>query len=257
MSFSTIRAVLRLDIRLLRRDPAYVIIMLVMPLLVMAFLKPASAAVLRFTGDQNANGAEQAVPGMAVMFSHFLIGALGFSIFREHGWDTWDRLRVASGGTRDVMLAKVILPLAVLFAQLVVLLGVGAVVFHLHIEGSLWVMALLAAVFAACLVALGATLLTFCRSIIQLNSIQNLGSMVFAGLGGAIAPVALLPNWARAVAPVTPSYWAMRGFRTVILHGGGAQAVAKPITVLSAMTVVLAAVAAYRLSAAAERAVWA
>src|SRR5437868_9051419 len=52
----------------------------------------------------------------------------------------------------------------------------------------------------------------------QLNAFSNLGAMVLAGVGGALAPTSALPSWARTLAPATPSYWAMRGFRQVILH---------------------------------------
>jgi ABC-2 type transport system permease protein len=48
-------------------------------------------------------------------------------------------------------------------------------------------------------------------------------------------PMNVLPGWARAVAPVTPTYWAMRGLRSVILRGGGLAEVALPGGVLVAM----------------------
>jgi ABC-2 type transport system permease protein len=76
--------------------------------------------------------------------------------------------------------------------------------------------------------------------------LANLGGVALAGLGGALVPLSTLPGWAEAVAPGTPSYWAMRGFRAVILDGDGAGGVIVPILVLLAFGAVFAVVAAVR-----------
>ena len=51
-------------------------------------------------------------------------------------------------------------------------------------------------------------------------------------------PFNLLPAWARAIAPVTPTYWAMRGMRSVVLDGQGIGGVALPCAALVGMSVV-------------------
>lgn len=51
-----------------------------------------------------------------------------------------------------------------------------------------------------------------------------------------VAPIAVLPGWARAVAPATPSYWAMRGFPEVAL----------PIAVLLGIATIFTVVAGLR-----------
>jgi len=53
-------------------------------------------------------------------------------------------------------------------------------------------------------------------------------------------------GWARAVAPATPSYWAMRGFRSVILDGDGIGDVVAPVVALLAFAAVFALIAAVR-----------
>jgi ABC-2 type transport system permease protein len=71
--------------------------------------------------------------------------------------------------------------------------------------------------------------------------------VLFGAIGGALVPLSVLPDWARTIAPGTPTYWVMRGFRSVILDGRGLGAVMAPVAVLGAMTVVFAAVAMRRL----------
>ena len=80
----------------------------------------------------------------------------------------------------------------------------------------------------------------------QLNALANLGAIVLAGIGGALAPSTALPGWAKAIAPITPSYWAMRGFRSVILGPGGLADVVTPIAVLLAFAAAFVMVAAAR-----------
>src|SRR5439155_21749794 len=99
-------AIARQDARVFRRDPLFVVVFTVMPLIVMAFVKPAFRDTLVAHGAAGANGAEQAVPGLAVMFSFFLVGQAGWGVFREHGWNTWLRLRASWASTPDIVAGK-------------------------------------------------------------------------------------------------------------------------------------------------------
>jgi ABC-2 type transport system permease protein len=249
MSWRRSAAVMRHDLRILRRDPAFLLLMTVMPLVVMAFIKPAFRASLLLAGDPKANGAEQAVPGTTVMFAFFLVGNVGFAVFREHGWNTWERLRASQATPMELMLGKTVVPLLSLVLQLTVLFGLGGLAFGLHVRGSYAGLVAVAGALALALVGLGLLLLAVCRTIMQLNAASNLGTMVFAGLGGAITPISSLPGWARSMAPITPSYWAMRGFRSVIIKPGGLDAVVAPVTMLVGFAVVFGALAATRFRA--------
>lgn len=238
-------AVVRHELRVFRRDPVFFITFTTMPLIVMAFVKPAFRASL---GGGVVNGAEQAVPGVTVMFSLFLVGNVGFAFFREYGWKTWDRVRASWATPVEVMVGKVAVPFVQSAIQLVILFGLGGLLFGLHVRGSLLGLAVLAAGFAVTLICMGLALLALCSTIMQLNAIANLGAMVLAGVGGALAPSTALPGWARAMAPITPSYWAMRGFRNVILRGAGFGGVTLSVGVLALFSIVFVAVAANRFS---------
>jgi ABC-2 type transport system permease protein len=196
-----------------------VIVMIGMPLVVMAFTKGAFRAALASEGIADASGAEQAVPGNAVLFGLFLVGNIGFTMFREHGWNTWERLRASWARPAEVLVGKVAVPCAISVVQLTVLFGAGGVLLGLHVRSSTTGLVLVAASLALALTGLGLALMSLCRSVMQLNAITNLASVLLSGLGGALTPLSTLPRWARAIAPATPSYWAMRGFRSAILPG--------------------------------------
>jgi ABC-2 type transport system permease protein len=234
------------EARLLRRDPVPLFVSLAMPLLIMAFLKPAFRGSLVLDGHLGANGAEQAVPGVAVMFVFFLMTNLGFSMFSEHDWNTWSRLRVSGIGRAPILMGKACVPLLTALLQLAVLFVIGGIIFDLRITGSAWAIAAVAAAFASCVVALGLLLAVSLATMRQFTAAVNLGAVLFAGLGGALAPISALPGWAQSIAHVTPSYWAMRGFRSAILSSGGLSDVVLPIVVLAAMAMVFLVVACWR-----------
>jgi ABC-2 type transport system permease protein len=55
-----------------------------------------------------------------------------------------------------------------------------------------------------------------------------------------------MPGWAQAIAPAMPTYWAMKGFRSVILEGGGVGSVMVPMLVLIGFGVAFTILAAMR-----------
>jgi ABC-2 type transport system permease protein len=257
-SLSRILAIARHDLRILARDPVFVVVFTVMPLAFMAFTKGAFGAAMGIRySNQAVNGASQVVPGGAVLFSGFLVGNLGFAVFREHAWSTWERLRASHLETWELMLGKSIAPILTLALQLTVLLGVGGVIFDLHIRGSVPAFLLVAAMLAVMEVALGFMLLAVCRSILQLNAATNLGAMLLGGIGGAVTPFYLLPTWAQHIAPATPTYWAMRGFRSVVIDGGGFSSVALPIGALAAFSAGFTIIAALRFGVEEAKLSWA
>jgi ABC-2 type transport system permease protein len=254
---SGIATIVRHDLRILRRDPAYVLIMIAMPLVMMLFLKDTFRLALREAGYTSANGAEQVVPGGVVMFSTMLMGDVAFRVFREHGWGTWDRLRASPISTSQLLVGKSVTSLLVLILQTIVLFAVGLLVLDLQVPGSWFGLIAVAASFWLCLVAIGFALLTLCRTVQQVNAISNVGAMMLSGIGGAFTPLSALPGWAQAISPATPHYWVMRGFRSVLLDGAGLGAVMLPCAVLLGITAILVLYVRLRFDADERKLSWA
>ncbi len=236
----------RHNVKLWVTDIQVVILLLGLPLLMMAFLGPIYRQALAGAGLVGATGAEQAVPGMAVMFTLFAAGILGTDLHREKQWHTWDRLRASGATSGQVLVGKVVPPLLVIAGQLLLLFTVGAAVFGLRIQGSLAGLVLVAAALAATMLALGLAMASLVRSITRLAAMGNAMSVALAGLGGALTPLAVMPGWALVIAPATPSYWAMRGFQAAVLEEGGLAAAATCAAVLLGFAAALGALAAWR-----------
>jgi ABC-2 type transport system permease protein len=232
--------------RIARRDPFSILILLVFPIITTAFLKPAFRPALVENGFARANGAEQVVPGQAVMSAFYVVSLVTFSFFSEHGWATWDRIRASRATSLEIVAGKSVPRIVVAILQLVVLLVAGVVVFDLHIQGSPLALVPVIVAFSISLVLLGVCVTAVCRTAQQAGAFAYLGMVLFGAIGGAFVPIEVLPGWARAVAPVTPTYWAMRGMRSVILDGRGIGGVVLPSAVLLAMAGVFALVALRR-----------
>jgi ABC-2 type transport system permease protein len=247
----------RHELRLQRDDALPLLLLVLLPLAVVVFFQPALELALFAEGYVHANGSSQAVPGVAVTFSLFLVGYVGLSFFRDHGWGTWDRLRVVPAARSQILAAKMLPLILLAWAQLAILFGFGFLLFDLHANGSILALVAVAIVFAAVPVTAGVVAVVFARTLQQVNVIANLGSIVVAGLGGALVPLSLLPDWVRIMAPASPAYWAMRGFRSVLLERGGMSDAALPFVVLGAWSIVFLGLALARLRRADMPLAWA
>ena len=246
MSLSRSAAVTRHEFRLLRADATSLISLLFMPLIMIAFLKPLARLALR--GDNpGANGSEFTVPAMATMFAFFLIAVVGFSFLNDRELGTFDRLRASQATSGDMLIGKVVPGFCLALAQQALLFGMGFLVFGLRPEGSVFALALVVVALCVCLTGLGVLVASLFKTNQQLNAFANIGTMVLAGISGAFVPLALLPGWARTFAPISPQYWALRGYRSVILEDGGISAVLLPIAVLVGISIVAGIVALRRL----------
>ena len=107
----------------------------------------------------------------------------------------------------------------------------------------------------AMLVAFSMLLTAVLKTANQLMAVVNLAAMVLAGIGGALAPVDVLPGWAQVIAPASPAYWLLKGFRAVILEKGGLDATIVPAAATLVFAAVMAAVAIWRFSVTDEK-VW-
>jgi ABC-2 type transport system permease protein len=240
-------AVVKQQLRILRRDPWFLGIMFGMPLVVMPLFKKTMGLSLRASGFSSANGAEQVVPGQVVMFGFFVAGSAGFCVFREHGWKTWDRLRASSVSSRSLLLGFGLPWIAIHVLFQIALFAAGGVVLGLRPNGgSLLAVLLMLVAFSTCVVSLIMLTTATFRTVNQVSAFQNVGAMAFSGLGGALVPVSQLPGWAQAIAPITPSYWAMRGHTSVFLKSGGLGDVLFPAGVLFAAAAVLFGLATIR-----------
>lgn len=240
-------ALTKVQLRIIRNDPWFLVIMFGMPLVVMPLFATTMGLSLNASGYSDATGAEQVVPGQVILFGFFVAGSTGFTVFREHGWRTWDRLRASAASSRS-LLAGFAAPWVVIHVlwQLA-LFTAGGLALGLRFDGgSPLAMLLIVIAYAMCVISMILLATATFRTVNQLSAFQNVGAMVLGGLGGALVPYEQLPGWAQAIAPFTPTYWAMEGHRAVFLEAGGVADVVVHVAVLVGASLVIGAIAAVR-----------
>jgi ABC-2 type transport system permease protein len=230
------------ELRLLRRTPEPLVLFVLAPVPLMALFRPVFKLVLLQEGHVGVNGAEKAATVAAILFASPLSAYLALHILNEHAWNTWDRLR-ASASSVEIIIGKSLPWFVVGCCSSTLLFATGVVLFGLTVRGSPVALVVVSAAFTAYLVALGVVLVTLLRGTQQVSTFGFLGTVILTGTSGAMTPLSLLPGWVRSIAPANPSYWAARGFRTVLLDGGGVDAVIRPAVVLLAFAAGLALVA--------------
>ena len=178
-------AVTRLQFRIIGRDPWFLVIMFGMPLAIMPLMRETMGLSHQASGFTGADGAELAVPGLLVLFGFYVAGRTEFSLFREHGWKTWDRLR-ASPATPRQLLAGFAIPWMVIHVLFqVALLSAGALFFGLRLEGSPIALLLVVAAFSFCVISLVLMLAATFRTVNKVHGLDKLGAIVLGGIGGS------------------------------------------------------------------------
>ncbi|MEW9549082.1 ABC transporter permease [Nonomuraea sp. NPDC050783] len=201
-----------------RRDPAHLISYLVMPMVLM----PVFQAMV---GD-----ATQVATGLLVMFSILSMADVANATLAERVWHTWDRLRATGARVPEIMAGKALPVLAVLALQQAVLLAYGVAVLGLRPPWPPWPLVLAVAVWCFALLGMGTAIAGMVRSQGELSTVCNLAALSVSALGGALVPYALMPGWARSIAPVSPGYWATTMMQAGVR--GDAAGVAGPAAVL-------------------------
>ncbi|MCW3027692.1 MAG: transporter [Solirubrobacterales bacterium] len=252
MAAGPVAPIARQNARLLLGNPGPLVLFFFTPLLTMAVMRPTFQRVLVGQGFTNANGAEQVIPGFITFFVFFWVVFIGRNFFAEHGWGTWQRLQTSFASPADIVIGKIFPAFCIVLLQVTLLFAIGAVLFDLDSAGPVASLLIVGVALAACVVAFTIALVGLVRLSVQLDALGNLLVMVFAALGGALVPVALLPAWGRAISPAVPSYWANKAARSVILEGQGLSAVWGPAGVLALFALAFAflAMMTFRVSQA-------
>jgi ABC-2 type transport system permease protein len=178
---------------------------------------------------------EQTVPGFALMFTFWLSVFVAASIQSEkREYFTWARTLVSPVPRVTVLASRVAAYVLIGLGQMAILFGLGALVFGLDLGEHPY--ALIAVFFSMALVttAFGIFMTSLVKDFVTLNSIMNLLVIAVAAAGGALVPLFLLPDWLRAISPITPHYWAMDASQRIILLGDDLPAVAPDIAALLA-----------------------
>jgi len=245
----TARVIAKQHLRMLLDRPDVFLPMLLLPVIITGLMSPLLEPILVRHGYLHAAGADYVIPGMAILFSFVLVSDMAFTFLQEYEWKTWPRLVASPASGADILVGKAVPALVLLLLQGAALFLLGHALFGFEVRGSIGSLMVVEAAIAACALGFGLFLVGVSSNARQVNLFANLGALVLVGIGGALVPLTELPGWVRAIAPITPSYWAIRALRGVVLDGHGLAAVAASVFVLLlfAIAFAVAGIFAFRL----------
>ncbi len=230
-------ALFRHEVRYLVSSAPITLAYVLVPYVLMAFTKNSYGVWLQNdTRYPTASGAEIVAPGVAALYGYLVLSHQGLFTFSEHQWNVWDRLRSGPASIPEIVTGKVGAHLAHQALQFTLILGGAGLLFGLTVGDAWAAVALLGLLTVTSTVAWGWLGMALLPTATMFDAWAFGGGILLAALGGAIVPSDLLPDVVKPLGPISPIHWAVSGFRTVFLDGGGLGDVGRPLLALAAFT---------------------
>src|SRR5215813_2573829 len=195
----------RYQMRLLLREPVWIVVVMIQPLLYLALFAPLIDQIAAHTpGFPPGNPWQVFVPGLLIQLGIFGSMFVGFGIIAEIRYGTVERMRVTPASRFGLLLGRVLRDTVVLLIQ-AALLTLIAVAFGLRVSltGALitvGIVGLLGVSLASLSYAAGLWL----KSEDALAPLLNMVSVPVLLLSGILLPMTLAPPWLRRLSELNP-----------------------------------------------------
>ncbi len=186
------------------------------------------------------------VPGLiciVLTMSTLLVTTLSITRERERG--TMENLMAMPVRPIEIMLAKIVPYVVIGYVQVVLILALSALVFHLPLHGSIPLLLLALGLFIASNLALGLTFSTIASSQMQAQQLAQFTLLPSFLLSGFIFPFRGMPIWAQWIGEIFPTTHAIRIVRGVLLKGNGAATIAPELWPMALFTLGVIGMAAW------------
>jgi ABC-2 type transport system permease protein len=186
------------------RNPVWVVIGLMQPLLYLALFGPLLLRITSVPGFPPGDAWRTFVPGLLVQLGIFGVAFVGFSIIHEWRSGVIDRMMVTPASRSALIAGRVLRDVVVLLVQAVVLI-LAAVCFGLRVPAAalglgLVLVMLLGASFSALSYGAGLTL----KSEDSFAPLINSLALPVLLLSGILLPMSLAPLWLQIVSDANP-----------------------------------------------------
>lgn len=184
--------------------------------------------------------------GFTVMFVMMsLITTIGV-ILQERTNGTWQRL-MATPLSRGQILAGYLLGYFVLGClQFAMLIAASNILFGIY-WGNLLGVIVLASIYILCSISLALALAGFVRTYQQQQAIASVLLTATSMLAGVFWPLDLEPKFMQTLARGIPQFWAMEGFKNIILRGLDWNTLALPLAVLAGFSIIFFTFGVWRM----------
>lgn len=203
----------RYQMRLLLREPVWIMIVMIQPLLYLALFAPLLEPLARTPGFPPGDAWQMFVPGLLIQLGIFGSMFVGFGIIAEVRYGTVERMRVTPASRLGLLLGRVLRDTLVLLIQ-AALLTLIAVAFGLRVPlaGALvtvGIVGLLGISLSSLSYAAGLWL----KSEDALAPLLNMVSVPVLLLSGIMLPMTFGPRWLQRLADINPFSHVVDGAR--------------------------------------------
>jgi ABC-2 type transport system permease protein len=201
------------------------------PALTVAVIK-ATGQAAEEPGTNSVSGYAQASAGMMVQFSIFGLITSAMVLMLERKSGTLQRLLTSPIRPYEVIAGHVLAMFCIVFAQQLILVIVGQLVFGVNYASQPLAILLMISVLSLWAASLGLLISVLSRKEDQVITLSLIAMFVFAALGGAWFPLEVAGKAFAAVGHIMPTAWAMDGFQNILIRGLAFQSVLLPAGVL-------------------------
>ncbi|MBW3114649.1 MULTISPECIES: ABC transporter permease [Bacillaceae] len=192
------------------------------------------AFVSIFSGDENTSYKEvvtQIIPGYTIMFAFYIMISMVIGFVKDRDKGMVARIASTPLPIKDYFIGKWIPFMMIVLIQIAVLFCFGVVVYDLPLGDPLALISIslsLAFIVTGWGMALSVLVKTENMGIAMTQIVALGGAM----LGGLWLPVELMPEFMQSISKVLPQYWAIEGYKEIILEGGSVADVFFNISIL-------------------------
>ena len=223
---------------LLIRNPAWVIIGVVQPLLYLLLFAPLLKPMASFQGFPHGGAYNVFVPGLLVQLGMFGAAGVGFSLISELRFGVIERLRVTPVSRVALLLGRAMRDVISILVQSLILI-VLALPFGLSINpvGVVVVLALIA------LIGLLTASVAYAVAL-WLRSEDSYAPLIFTSTlpllltSGVLLPLSFAPQWLKNIAALNPLSYAVDAARAVFLAHLDDPSVAKGVLIMAVLCLV-------------------
>jgi ABC-2 type transport system permease protein len=184
---------------------------------------------------------QQSVPAWLVFGAFFVVVPLSNTLIRERQQGTLRRLRSTRLSALTLLLGKLAPYFIINQLQVLVMLLAGRYLVPalggdtLQINGSLLLLALIAAALSICALGLALLIAVCSRTTEQATLLGGTGNIILAALGGIMIPKFVMPAAMQSIAQWSPMSWGLEGFLDVLLRSGSLADLAPEVLSLTAL----------------------
>lgn len=206
------------ELKMFYRRPEQVALTFSMPAVICILLGSIFTATL--PGSSTSTGSVIAASMLAygILSTSFI--NLGISIAADRDTGGLRRLRGTPTTATSYFVGKIALVAVVSFAEAVILLAVGVLVFNLHLPSDPAGWFTLTWVFVLGTVScslLGIFISNYASNAVSAAVITNGPSVALQFVSGTYVPLVVLPAWMLTIGSIFPIKWLAQGFRSVLL----------------------------------------